>query len=285
MVFPIINIQDFEQKDDFPWAECPECKFNTGNRKDEMDALQFFRQLSPPDFTRSMKLVDTLIETAYEEAKALNPSAEYTDQRSKTLLARKELVTALYLIHPEMWEKPPVCDYEQVFHDFWKDIVLFQDGLPNVDQIKRELYDARVFMEEAVKVYFHVTGGRISKVTTKAEHVIEAVEDNYEDYFRDQFREELEGNIQPPKDFYTEYMRQLEAHPAFGGFIDPENYDDLENVLKEVVGQATGWVEKHIQHQFADWLWRQLMDWCKKRGYAPAEYNDLFNLVEQLRKA
>jgi hypothetical protein len=38
-----------------------------------------------------------------------------------------------------------------------------------------------------------------------------------------------------------------------------------------------------LEQDLADWLWRKLMDWCKKRGYAPADYNDLFAIVEDLR--
>lgn len=34
-----------------------------------------------------------------------------------------------------------------------------------------------------------------------------------------------------------------------------------------------------------DWLWVKLMDFCKKRGYAPAEYNDLFAIVKEARAA
>jgi hypothetical protein len=32
-----------------------------------------------------------------------------------------------------------------------------------------------------------------------------------------------------------------------------------------------------------NWLWCELMDWCKKRGVAPAEYNDLFAIVGKAR--
>lgn len=45
VVYPIINIRDWEQKDDYPWAECPECHFCTGNRPNEMDAFQLFKYL------------------------------------------------------------------------------------------------------------------------------------------------------------------------------------------------------------------------------------------------
>jgi hypothetical protein len=33
----------------------------------------------------------------------------------------------------------------------------------------------------------------------------------------------------------------------------------------------------------ADWLWVQLMDWCKQRRANPRDYNDLFAIVGSLR--
>ena len=34
-----------------------------------------------------------------------------------------------------------------------------------------------------------------------------------------------------------------------------------------------------------DWLWVKLMDFCKKRGFAPADFNDLFEIVDAARAA
>jgi hypothetical protein len=34
-----------------------------------------------------------------------------------------------------------------------------------------------------------------------------------------------------------------------------------------------------------NWLWCELMDWCKKRGVAPAQYDDLFQIVSRARLA
>lgn len=43
---PIVNIADPEQPSDYPYAECPNCHFHTGKRKDESDAYQFYKHLS-----------------------------------------------------------------------------------------------------------------------------------------------------------------------------------------------------------------------------------------------
>jgi hypothetical protein len=34
-----------------------------------------------------------------------------------------------------------------------------------------------------------------------------------------------------------------------------------------------------------DWLWCKLMDWCRKRGVHPRDYNDLFAIVSDARGA
>lgn len=40
-----------------------------------------------------------------------------------------------------------------------------------------------------------------------------------------------------------------------------------------------------VAEDTGDWLWGKLMDWCKKRGVPPAEYDDLFKIVEDFRAA
>ena len=41
----------------------------------------------------------------------------------------------------------------------------------------------------------------------------------------------------------------------------------------------------HGQAPAGDWLWVKLMDFCKKRGFAPANFNDLFEIVDAARAA
>ena len=85
-------------------------------------------------------------------------------------------------------------DYEQDFEDFWKSIVCNPDGSINLDQIKKELYDWHNVMGEVSKVYDHVSGGKISKVTTMAQHVIDAheeeISDAYDRGYEDGIKEE-----------------------------------------------------------------------------------------------
>ena len=41
----------------------------------------------------------------------------------------------------------------------------------------------------------------------------------------------------------------------------------------------------HGQAPAGDWLWVKLMDFCKKRGFAPANFNDIFEIVDAARAA
>jgi hypothetical protein len=62
-------------------------------------------------------------------------------------------------------------DVQETFEDFWADIVC-PSGLWDYEQIKRELHDYRMLLREVPKVYYHVSGGRISKPNTVADAVI-----------------------------------------------------------------------------------------------------------------
>jgi hypothetical protein len=63
-------------------------------------------------------------------------------------------------------------EVERVWREFWLPIVGRSDGSIDMDQVKRELHDAHIFITEGPKVYMHVTGGRISKTNTSADAVI-----------------------------------------------------------------------------------------------------------------
>lgn len=71
-------------------------------------------------------------------------------------------------------------DYEQVYEDFWKELVANPDGTLNVDAVKRELFDWYFAMGEVAEVYCHITDGALSKPNYYASGVI-SVADEYVD--------------------------------------------------------------------------------------------------------
>lgn len=68
------------------------------------------------------------------------------------------------------------AEIETNYRTFWKSVIE-PGGQLCLSQVKRELYDYHQFMQEAAKVYMHVTGGRISKVNTDSGAVIREADD------------------------------------------------------------------------------------------------------------
>ena len=63
--------------------------------------------------------------------------------------------------------------------EFWKDIVCNEDGTINIEQLKKELCDFSVMMNEVPKVYCEVTGNAMSKPLYYADDVIAIFNDKY----------------------------------------------------------------------------------------------------------
>jgi len=69
-------------------------------------------------------------------------------------------------------------DYEQVYEDFWKDLVEV-DGKIDFDQIKKELYDFHRLIQNIPRIFEHVTGGACTKPLTNVEVVCSLADEYY----------------------------------------------------------------------------------------------------------
>jgi methionyl-tRNA formyltransferase len=69
---------------------------------------------------------------------------------------------------------------------FWEPIVTKEDGSLDVEQVKKELHDFYIAMQEVPKVYCHITGNRLSKILYEASVVISAADERYEDFYCDE---------------------------------------------------------------------------------------------------
>lgn len=74
-----------------------------------------------------------------------------------------------------MTDDAELPDYIQTFRDFWAPIVA-PNGVLDMDQVMRELYDFHVLMGNVSRVYDNLTFGRISKPLTDPDVVISVVE-------------------------------------------------------------------------------------------------------------
>lgn len=62
-------------------------------------------------------------------------------------------------------------EVEKEYEEFWKDLVE-DDGVLNKEQIKKELYDFSVVMDNCSKAYMEMTRGYISKPNTYFSEVL-----------------------------------------------------------------------------------------------------------------
>lgn len=67
-------------------------------------------------------------------------------------------------------------DIEQVWQEFWKPIVE-KDGVLDLEQVKKELFDFWQAMQSVPKVYCHVTRDAVSKILTDPDVVISIADD------------------------------------------------------------------------------------------------------------
>ncbi|MCP4569001.1 MAG: hypothetical protein GY841_15615 [FCB group bacterium] len=74
-----------------------------------------------------------------------------------------------------------IGDHLRMFDFYWKDLVTNEDGSWNFDQVKKELHDYAICLDEVPKVYMHVTGGMLSKPNTCAFYVIDAFDRSVDD--------------------------------------------------------------------------------------------------------
>lgn len=70
-------------------------------------------------------------------------------------------------------------DYEEMYETFWKELIENNKGEIILDNLKRELYDYAILIDNVSKVYDHVTGGVVSKPLTNPEIVKELADEHY----------------------------------------------------------------------------------------------------------
>lgn len=61
--------------------------------------------------------------------------------------------------------------------------------------------------------------------------------------------------------------------------MKPINLQESSMTCDELIKLA---VDRQLEMS-ANFLWLELMDWCKNRREHPAEHNDLFSIVKKLR--
>ena len=74
-------------------------------------------------------------------------------------------------------------EIDRVFSEFWMSIVMNEDGSLNRERVKLELFDYYRVMGEVSRAYDDITVGKFSKPNTRAEYIIDAVNERIESSF------------------------------------------------------------------------------------------------------
>ena len=67
-------------------------------------------------------------------------------------------------------------DYEKIYNEFWKSIIEKEEDMFDIDQIKRELADYYIILQNFRKVYLEITGQNFGNVLTDPIHIIDEFE-------------------------------------------------------------------------------------------------------------
>lgn len=94
---------------------------------------------------------------------------------------------------------------ESIYESYWKSIVE-KDGVLDVEQVKKELFDFWQVMQLVPPVYCHVTGGQISKLLTDPDAVMSVADDHYAKLYR-----EAEENVLEVPEFHRRAAAEQNA--------------------------------------------------------------------------
>lgn len=86
-------------------------------------------------------------------------------------------------------------EVEKEYQEFWKDIVENEDGTLNKEQVKKELCDFSMVMNNCTKAYVEMTCNNISKPNTKFFEVLGIFQEKFLNIecVRDDMRETIEN--------------------------------------------------------------------------------------------
>lgn len=114
------------------------------------------------------------IQSVEDELNTLNDFAENEGHHNtQVMLAVVSRIASLEM-DLEMLKRKDTAEHEVIYQSFWKKIVA-PDGRIVMDQVKKELADYKVLLEEVPKVYDELAG--LSKPHTAADVIISRVND------------------------------------------------------------------------------------------------------------
>ena len=101
-------------------------------------------------------------------------------------------------------------EVEKVYQEFWKDIVENEDGTLNKEQVKKELADFSMVMDNCSSAYEEMSGSLITKPNTYFSEVLKIFQEKFwnVDFVKDDIRDMLKDtyDIEELKSNLIEYF-------------------------------------------------------------------------------
>lgn len=101
-------------------------------------------------------------------------------------------------------------EVEKVYQEFWKDIVENEDGTLNKEQVKKELFDFSMVMDNCSSAYEEMSGSLITKPNTYFSEVLKIFQEKFwnVDFVKDDIRDMLKDidDIEALKSELIEYF-------------------------------------------------------------------------------
>jgi hypothetical protein len=170
-------------------------------KDDELPALYLMAAITLP---KAPKILASLVKPGISIDELLNFHGQVGFERTidamTTFLKEYKYCT---IDHPNTHGPDPKAQSDQLYREFWKDIVERPDGTLDLEKVKGELYDYHMLLENSAEVYAHVTGGMVSKQNTLPGVVCDLADDDVEKHVEEvlgELRDELMPIIQDLKE-------------------------------------------------------------------------------------
>ena len=85
-------------------------------------------------------------------------------------------------------------NYEIVWKEFWQEIVCDEQGIVDLEQVKKELCDMKTMLNNVPAVYCHITGNSLSKPFYEPNVIISEADNHYWEFWEDIYQTDI-GNI------------------------------------------------------------------------------------------
>lgn len=131
-------------------------------------------------------------------------------------------------------------DYEKTYEEFWKDIVEVNGAL-NLDQVKRELHDCSLLLDNVPKVYHALTNGEVSKPLTDPNVVIQLNIEIIQEHIEEALKEDKQH-----REFKVSIFDENNSEIIIDGYSTTQDKDGnpIIDITDNIVEIQTKYIQK-----------------------------------------